>query len=340
MPDIISPLAPQIWEVIQKSKNILLHLHPSPDEDSAGSALAFWWALKNLGKNPTVIVGDSEKPNWLDFFPGGDQVVIKNYFNIHPENFDLFIIVDASSPGQISKIDQIIFPKTLRTIVIDHHHTNQKFAEINLVETNYPATGQIIYDLFKLWKVDITPEIAACLFAALYFDTGGFKYPLTSSETFQIAGSLAVIYPDFSKLIFNIENQNDPENLLFLGLAFSSIERYFHGQVAIASIAYDQLQKLSITKKHTEKMEVSNMLKSVIGWNIGILFVETQPQVIGLSFRTRDPDRYDVSKIAVATGFGGGHPGAAGATLKMPFAQAKKLLLDSIAKTYPDLGDL
>jgi phosphoesterase RecJ-like protein len=339
MADPISSLAPQIWDLIQKSQNILLHLHPSPDQDSAGSALAFWWALTNLGKNPVVFSGDSEKPNWLDFLPGGDRVVIKNYFEIHPQNFDLFIIVDASSPDQISKIGNITFTDTLRTIVIDHHQTNRKYAELNLVDTDSPATGQLVYDLFKLWNINFTPEIAACLFTAIYFDTGGFKYPLTTPKTFRIAGDLIDIYPDFSTLIFNMENQNDPENLLFLGLALSSIEHYFQGHVAISAVSYDRLQKLGITKKHTEKMEVSNFLKTVIGWDIGILFVETQPDIIGLSFRTRDFNKYDVSKIAVATGFGGGHPAAAGATLKMPFTQAKKLLLDSIAKTYPDLGE-
>lgn len=153
MADLLSSLAPQIWELIQKSQNILLHLHPSPDQDSAGSALAFWWALKNLGKNPTVISGDSEKPNWLNFLPGGDQVVIKNYFEINPKNFDLFIIIDASSPGQISRLKPIEFPNSLKTVVIDHHLTNSNFAQTNLVDITYPAAAQMVYDLFIFWHV-------------------------------------------------------------------------------------------------------------------------------------------------------------------------------------------
>lgn len=136
-----------------------------------------------------------------------------------------------------------------------------------------------------------------------------------------------------------MENQNEPQNLQYLGLAFTSIENYFQNKVAFSCVAYEQMQKFQIRKKHTEKMEVSNMLKSVTGWEIGVSLIESEPDLVTLSFRTRDFNKYDVSKIAVATGYGGGHPAAAGATLKMPFSEAKKFLLEKIRETYPDLGE-
>jgi nanoRNase/pAp phosphatase (c-di-AMP/oligoRNAs hydrolase) len=48
---------------------------------------------------------------------------------------------------------------------------------------------------------------------------------------------------------------------------------------------------------------------------------------------------YDVSKIAVATGYGGGHRAAAGARIAKEFNEAKAFILDTIQKVYPELGN-
>jgi bifunctional oligoribonuclease and PAP phosphatase NrnA len=338
MTDIVRQLAPQIKTQIDHAKNILLHFHPTPDPDSAGSALAVMEFLKNQGKQVAVIGGDSEVPASFACFPGSDQIIPKNYFQIDISQFDLFIILDASSPGQVSKMGDIVFPPTLNTIAIDHHSTNNLFAQINLVDTSYPATGQIIYDLFSLWGVEISKEMAVCLYLAIYTDTGGFKYPLTNNETLEIAAKLAKINPDFPRHIFTYENSNDPQHILYIGLALHSVKLYFSGQVAISAVSYPELQRRHIRRTHTEKMEISNYLKSVIGWNIGIALTEYEPGMVNLSFRTRDSKKYNVAKIAQAIGNGGGHPVAAGATLKMPIAESLKYLLDTIQKTYPDLG--
>jgi bifunctional oligoribonuclease and PAP phosphatase NrnA len=336
--DKVKTLAPQIWDQIQKSQNILLHCHPSPDPDSAGSALAFKSFLTKLGKHVTLIAGDSEIPASFAGLPGVQEIIPKNYFQIDITAFDLFIILDASSLGQISKLGTIVFPSQLDTIIIDHHITNEHFANLSLVDDTYPATGQIIYDLFSLWGIAVDTNMAICLYLAIYADTGGFKYPRTTWETLDIAQKMAQINPDFPQSIFIYENSNAPENILYLGLALHSVNLYFSGHVAISEVRYSDLQSRSIRRIHTEKMETSNYLKSVIGWDIGLTLTEYEPQIVNVSFRTRDSQKYDVSKIALATGFGGGHPPAAGATLNMSFDQAKTLLLTTISQIYPELG--
>jgi phosphoesterase RecJ-like protein len=74
------------------------------------------------------------------------------------------------------------------------------------------------------------------------------------------------------------------------------------------------------------------MLKSVIGWEVGITLVETKPGKVKASFRTRDQDRYDVSVIASRVG-GGGHKAASGANLAMPLAEAKAAIIDAVSKS-------
>lgn len=337
MTNKVKQMAPIIWGEIKKANNILLHCHPSPDADSVGSTLAMGTLLRKLGKNVTHIIGDSEKPNGLNSLPGFNEIEPKNYFQIDISKFDHFFILDSSNLDQISKKGEIIFPASLQTVVIDHHSSNKEFGNINLVDTSYGSLAEMVYDLFKLWSVDISPEMAISLFTGIYTDTG-FKYPRTTYETFAAASELVRIYPNFPRTIFELENSEEPERVKFLGLALSSIETHFNNSVAISAISYEQMAKLGIKQQHTEKTDIPNILKSVIGWNIGIKMSEVEPGKVSVSFRTRDEKKWDVAKIAVATGSGGGHPAAAGATIKLPFDQAKKFLLETIQKVYPELG--
>ena len=136
-----SKLYSQIKLAIGKSKNILLCLHPSPDEDSLGSCLAMFWYLKSIHKKPVVISGDSLLPLHFSCLPGFNQIKTKNFFQTNLNRFDLFLSLDSSSLEQISKIKPISFPQRLSTINIDHHQTNTKYADINLVDATSPATS-------------------------------------------------------------------------------------------------------------------------------------------------------------------------------------------------------
>ncbi|MBI2100337.1 MAG: DHH family phosphoesterase [Candidatus Vogelbacteria bacterium] len=327
----IKTLAPAIWRMIQESQKVLLHCHPHPDPDSVGSALAMAHALRGLGKAVTVIRGDSE----LDFapgvFPGFETIVAKHWFEIDLSKFDLFVALDINSRERVSEKGEVIFPPTLKVILIDHHHNLEPFGQINLVEPDYPATAQILFELFELWKLKLTPEVATCLIVGLYTDTGGFKYPRVTAETFRAAAALAAAAPNFAAAIFELENNNVPERIIFDGLTLNSVETFFGGRVALAAVAYDELQARDLKPEHTHS-GVANTLKSVRGWEIGVSLIEQEPGLVKLSLRTRDAKQYDLSQIAARLG-GGGHSAAAGATIRSPLPEAKRLVLEAIQST-------
>lgn len=330
----------KIWREILKANNILLTLHPSPDADSIGSNLALYHALIKIGKNVTILGGDSEFPKNLLSLPGTNKIVPKNYFQIELKNYDLFIINDISDKKQISKKGEVRFPKNIKTINIDHHASNAKFANINLINSKSPATCQIIYDLLKINKIKLNKNIAACLFIGLYADTGGFKYIFTTYKTFLVASELAKIYPTFNNLVFELENNDDPDRLKFLSLMLGSVETYLSGKVAIASIDFETIKNNNISNNVVNGSDIANMVKSVVGWEIGISLIEYQPNLIKVSFRTRDSQKYDLTKISVALG-GGGHRSAAGATINdISLSQAKNLLIAKLSQVYPKIDKI
>lgn len=330
--------ASQIWQKIDKAEKILLHLHPSPDADSVGSALAMRWFLESIGKKVDLIKGDSNPPRYLNGLPGFEKIENRHYGEVKVEDYDLFIILDSMDITRVSNFATITFPESLTTIVIDHHARNPKFGTINLVDGTYVATSQILFDLFTLWKKPISKEMAICLLLGIFGDSGGFKYEPVNWKTLATAAKLAKINPDFPRYIFELENNNEPDRIKFIGLALNSIELYFSEQVAISVVTFEQLQSAKIEAGSVDKAYISNFLKSVSGWNVGIAMVEKDKGVVGLSLRTRDPKKWNVATIAEATGKGDGHPAAAGATMTMPMAEAKQLLLEKIKEVYPELG--
>ena len=118
------------------------------------------------------------------------------------QSYDLFIILDSSSPDMISKKGEVVFPESMQTIVIDHHKSNQHFGQINLVDDSYIATCQMLYDLFKEWQILITPDMAVCLMVGIYVDSGGFRYARTTEETFRAGADLARLNPEFTQVLF------------------------------------------------------------------------------------------------------------------------------------------
>ena len=329
-------LAPKILEKIKNSKTILLHNHPSPDADSVGGTLALMYVLEGLGKSVTIISGDSKTPEDLKYLPGSEKILQKNFFQIDLSRFDLFLILDSSNTDMISREGEVIFPENLKTIVLDHHTSNKGFATINLICPEYVATCHLIYDLIKQWQIDINPESALCLLIGIYFDSGGFKYFPTNSHTFLAAAELSKIAPDYCKTIMLMENSYHPKDIEFLKLGLNSIHNYFLGKVAVSEIRFEDLEEEQIKEENIDKAHLSNILKSVVGWEIGVSLIEIKKGIVNVGLRTRNPELYDLSKLALALG-GGGHPGAGGATINKPFDQAREILIDKISKVFPDL---
>lgn len=311
------------FDIIQSSNHILLHLHPKPDLDSIGSALGMYHVLRSMGKQVVVVRGDSDLPASFAPLPGYHDIVLKSYLETDLSDFDLFIIVDAASKEMVSRKDEINFPIHLKTIAIDHHATNQMFADINIVDASYAATAELITHLLFGWNIKINQDAAACLYAGIYADTGGFRYQNTSIRSLQTATKLAEIYPQFQQLITQIETSNTRGKLYFDALALQSIETFFDDSVAIASVPYKELAKRGITREDSDKNIIANLLITVKEWKVGITLIEKEPKEVSVSLRSNFTD---VSKIALLLK-GGGHKAAAGATLKMSLKEAKEKVI-------------
>lgn len=297
-----------------------------------GSSLGLAHALRDLGKQVTVISGDSVIPDYLAHLPGVTEVRVTPFLNLDQSEFDLFVILDSAKEEQISRQGEVVFEPHLKTIVIDHHSTNRGYGNLNWIDPTSPATAQMVYELLAWKGVSISQDSATCLLVGLFTDTGGFQYPPTGKRTFQAAAALAEIAPEYHQAIFPIANSLNAQNLAYQGLALRNVELHplpDGKQLAISSVSSQERLELGITPEFADKSHIANLLKSVVGWEVGVGMVELEPGNVRVSLRTRDSKKYHLGNIAAKLG-GGGHPAAAGLSLQMSLEAAKIAIIEAI----------
>ena len=172
----------EILKEIKEAQTIVVLTHESPDGDAIGSSLAVKHMLEKLSKKADVII--PEYPRLFNFLPGAEQV--KKESDI--KNYDLAISVDCADLKRVAKKEY--FEKATKTIVIDHHGSNNMYGDLNYVNPVSPACCEILAGMFEYFQMDITKEIGTCIMTGIITDTGGFRHAGITPETFEFTAEL------------------------------------------------------------------------------------------------------------------------------------------------------
>ncbi|HPO51142.1 MAG TPA: DHH family phosphoesterase, partial [Spirochaetota bacterium] len=162
----------QIKNMIDKSQKIAIIGHVNPDGDCVGSQLGLQYALKIIGKD-AVVINEGE-------FKGVYRTNFKNYFlpDIN-EDYDLYIILDTANKERIGDLYKKI--DIDKTIVIDHHITNNNFGSINWVSDHFISASEMVFLLILSMNIDISNgEGVQFLLNGLLSDNGFFQHIRTN----------------------------------------------------------------------------------------------------------------------------------------------------------------
>lgn len=293
-----------------------------PDGDNVGSSLALCLALQKLGKKAVFVIDDNI-PELYRFLKGAREAEKpSSYAEI---DFDLVIAMDCGDIERIGKVSQLIGKTKL--VNIDHHISNTKFGEINLVEENASATAEIAYKLIKSMGIFIDKDIADCIYTGIVTDTGMFQYSNTSEETHSIAAELIIAGVNPTD-IFNKIYQNSPkEKVMLMGEALKSLEFFNNDMVSCISISKAQIE--SIGEEDIDTEGIVNLGRDIAGVEVAIFLKQKEPNLVKVSLRSKS--YIDVSIIAKDFG-GGGHIRAAGCAISGSLESAKQQILLAIQK--------
>lgn len=294
----------KIAKKLKKSDNIVVFVHANPDGDAIGSVVAFSAALINMGKEVDVFV--ENKPEYLSFvFENANWIKLYSEIDFD-KKYDLCVALDCGDKERMGDAIQV-FDSTKFTIELDHHKTNENYATLSYVDSTASATGEIIYDLLKIMKCHITPQIAQALYIAIISDTGMFKHQNTTAKTFEIASKLMRYEVDISTITHKLFYENSFERTKCLGEVLNTLELNLNGKVGVLYLTLDMMKKYSL--KETELDGFVEYARNIKGVEIGIFIKQKTDTEYKVSLRANSDA--DMSKIAEKFG-GGGHKGAAG----------------------------
>jgi len=287
------------------AKTVGITGHVRPDGDCVGSVMGLYNYIK---KNMPNIAVDA----YLEQ-PGKEFAYINNINDIKPvadvtKIYDVFVVLDCSDIDRIRPFAQC-FINAKKTICIDHHASNNAFANINLVIPNSSSSCEVLYGTLEEDEID--KDIAACIYTGIIHDTGVFKYSCTSENTMAIAGKLMAKGIDYSDIIDNSFYKKTYIQNQILGRALLE-SVLFYDRKCIFSVLYKKdMDFYGVDGKQLGG--IIEQLRLTEGVEVAIFLYETGMNEFKVSMRSK---KYiNVSSIAVHFG-GGGHVRAAGLTMQ------------------------
>ena len=311
----------EIREALRGRSRILVASHLRPDADAYGSSIAAALWLQSEGHEVTVWNEDGMLSKF-SFLPSSELVTKPS---ATPASFDAVLALDTSVKNRLGTVLGAVVDTPL-WICIDHHRSNEGYADINLIDASRPATGQILAEGFLKAGITITPEMATNLFAAISTDTGSFQYEGTSAETYEVAAELirrGVHVATLSRSLY----ESQPRRRLEL-LKHALVHSRFTCNDRVASFALSMADVASLGVISEDNEGIIDHLRSVESVRAAAFFEELPDGMVRLSLRSKDSS-FDACALCAEFG-GGGHKMASGARIKGTLAEVQERVLAAI----------
>lgn len=314
-----------------EARTVLIATHVNPDGDAIGSSLALAETLKKLGKR--VVVYDRDPvPYMFTFLP-----LAADFVSRVPENeiFDLLLLLDCS---ELSRTGDVLpkFTGYRQLGCIDHHVTNDFFAQVNLIDAEASATAELVYEVISRLDPMFSREVAINLYTGIITDTGSFHYANSTPRSFAIAGEMVNRGVDPWMVAQHVYESEPASRLQLLGAVLQTLKIAPDGKAACVMVTREMYEQTGTNAEHTDRLV--NYPRSIAGVEVAFLLRQDAENSYKLSFRSRG--NVNVASLAQEFG-GGGHKNAAGCYLtgtadeiiQLVFQKIDHLLHDSGAET-------
>ncbi len=302
----------QILTEIERRERFVLTSHARPDGDAVGSVLACSQILRQMGKQADVVMHGGV-PHIYKPLPFADRVISAQSVN---GVYEAAILLECDSLQRTSLTG--LDKKFL--INIDHHLSGRPFADVNWIDPEACATAELVYRLARAAAVEITPEIATCLYTAVLTDTGAFRFVGTDAHTFAIAKELVVAGADPARIAQAVYFSAPAPKMRLLGAALSGL--HTDGDLAWMAVNRQQMERCGAIDEDCEGLV--NYALGIEGVEVAIFFRELADGRWRVSLRSKG--LIDVSQIGACFG-GGGHRCAAGCSVEGPVSVAAERVL-------------
>jgi phosphoesterase RecJ-like protein len=319
----------QIIDVLSKRKRVLITTHVRPDGDALGTTAAMSLALRkvNIGSQVLLLthvphkyafVYDDYKIDHVDVEKGWPE-------RFSFDKFDALLVCDTGTWSQLPGLQERIGNWKVPKVVLDHHLTQEDWADVKLVIPEAAAAGEIAAELLEQWDIAIDTPIATALFLAIASDTGWFQFSNTRPFTMRLAATLMEAGVDTDKMYQHLYQSERPQRVALQTRAMQSLELLADNRLAVMTVTKEDFAATGAGVPATEN--IINIPLQVGSVEVALLFVEP-PEGGPIRVSLRSKGQLDVAKFAEQFG-GGGHARAAGLKLSANLDEARRRVVSS-----------
>lgn len=312
----------QIAEVLKAHQSFVLLSHIRPDADAIGSQIALGATLMAMGKSVRLINEDGLPEN-LAFLPGSDRIELPP---TEPVEVEVAIALDTAAKPRLGEHALHAASNAKLWINIDHHLSNPKYGDYNLIDSSSPATGQILYELIIRCQLPMPDETRDSIYVAVSTDTGSFQYPSTNAKTYELGADMIRRGLNVGQINAKTYDEQPYRRLELMRALLLTLERSDDGLVANWTMR-DQV-RVDFELRPEDSEGLIDIIRGIRGVLVAVFFEELSDGKIRVSMRSKD-HRFDVCQIAQQFG-GGGHALAAGIRMPGPVEDAKAKVLNAI----------
>jgi phosphoesterase RecJ-like protein len=300
----------EIINQIKAAEHILLTSHSDPDGDAVSSLLALGLAIGDLDKKVTFY-NSSPIPAVYRFLPSVERIVSRIKKAV---TYDVALVLDC---GDLSRVGPAADRINRIPVVInlDHHISNTRFGDLQLVDPDACSTAEIVYRLIKALNVPIDKKMATLLYTGILTDTGSFRFSNTNPAAFAISHEMTELGVEPYSVAQHVFGTYSLERIKLLNLALDSLEISENGKLSIMTVTNAMFD---FTQTQPEDVDgMINYARRIQDVKVAALIQEQRNGRANSDTRRRfhvslrSDGSVDVAAIAGEFG-GGGHPSAAG----------------------------
>ena len=302
--------------LLERMDEILILTHRRPDGDTIGCGAALCLALRQKGKTAWVLPNEDAHGLFDPYFEG-----VLSPADFVPRSV---VAVDTASPGMLPGSAKVWQDRI--DLCIDHHGSNEHYARETCVDAACAACGELLWRIFGLMGVEITPQIALLLYMAIATDTGCFVYNNTTPETHRIAASLMETGFDAPWVNKRHFRQKSLKRMRIESRLVSEMDLEQDGTLVFAYVTLALIDEIGASEQDLE--DISSFIGLLEGVDNAVTVRELKPGQCKISLRT-DGKSLNASDVCAHFG-GGGHAAAAGCTISGTPREARDAILRAI----------
>jgi len=326
----------QFKTLLDGVSRIVVTCHKKPDGDAIGASLGLSLALKNMGKNVTVIIPD-QLPQSLEFAASGLEYVTFTFNEKRASNIirntQLLLCLDYNNLDRVGKMTPLLKESKVPRVLIDHHLNPAPDFALMFSFPQLSSTCEVVYRLLREagWLEWVDRQVASMLFVGIMTDTGNLAWSSSYPEVYEVMARL-MEYGINKPYLYKQAMDTVPLNSLRLhSYALLNRMTIIDDSIALITLDHDDLEAFNYKTGDTERLVNRPLAVKDVYWST---FMREDSDCIKVSMRSEGD--FAVDTLCANYYGGGGHMHAAAGEFKGTLDEAVKIFYKIVEKVKTD----